>query len=299
MKRRFATLDVFTDTAFAGNPLAVVLQPDGLDTATMLSIAREFNLSETVFVGPPADRSSRAHIRIFTPTRELPFAGHPTIGTAVLLGSLDGGGDRTFTLEEKIGLVSCRVQSHGANRGRASFDLPRLPAEEAGSPAVDDMARALGLNKEDFAIEDLAAARWSAGNPFTVVPVRGLDAMARCAVDRSCFDDVFAGSGGHAAAYLFCRETKDAKNAFHARMFAPAIGILEDPASGSAVAAFSGYLAATREYDDGTHVVRIEQGYEMGRPSLLELTLHISAGALTSASIAGHAVVVTEGTIDA
>ena len=122
--------------------------------------------------------------------------------------------------------------------------------------------------------------------------------MARCAVDRSCFEEVF-GSGGPGAAFLFCRETRDAANAFHARMFAPAFGVLEDPATGSAVAAFSGYLAATGGYADGTHVIRIEQGYEMGRPSLLELTFEISAGTLTRASIAGDAVVVSEGTISA
>lgn len=298
MKRRFATLDVFTETALTGNPLAVVLEPERLDTAVMLAIAREFNLSETVFVCPPIDRSSRAQLRIFTPARELPFAGHPTIGTAVLLGGLDGGGDRTFALEEKIGLVSCRAQSTGVNRGRASFDLPRLPSKEGDSPAVADMARAVGLAPADLTLEDFSAARWSAGNPFTFVPTRGLEAMARCAIDRSGFEKVFGGSGP-GAAFLFCRETQDATNAFHARMFAPAFGVLEDPATGSAVAAFAGYLAASGQYDDGTHLVRIEQGYEMGRPSLLELTIHINGGELTHASIAGSAVVVSEGTIDA
>jgi trans-2,3-dihydro-3-hydroxyanthranilate isomerase len=298
MKRRFATLDVFTETAFTGNPLAVVLEPDGLDTAAMQTIAREFNLSETVFVCPPVDRSSRAAIRIFTPARELPFAGHPTVGTAVLIGTLDGGGERTFGLEEKIGLVACRVKSTGANRGRAAFDLPRLPAKEADSPAIADMARSLGLTTADLTVENASAARWSAGNGFTIVPTRGLDALARCAVDRSGFDKVFGGDGP-GAAFVFCGETRDVANAFHARMFAPAFGVLEDPATGSAVAAFAGYLAASGKYGDGTHVVRIEQGCEMGRPSLLELTLQISAGKLTHASIAGHAVVVMEGTIDA
>src|SRR5688572_11321806 len=114
MKRRFATLDVFTESRFAGNPLAVVLEPQGLETAAMQTIAREFNLSETVFVFPPdasSSSSARARLRIFTPANELPFAGHPTVGTAVLLGGLDGGGERSFTLEEKIGPVPCRVTS--------------------------------------------------------------------------------------------------------------------------------------------------------------------------------------------
>lgn len=297
MKRRFSTLDVFTETAFTGNPLAVVLESEQLDTTAMLAIAREFNLSETVFVCPPADPSSRAQLRIFTPARELPFAGHPTVGTAVLLGLIDGGGERALALEEKVGLVPCRFQSTGAARGRASFDLPRLPAREADAPAVADMARALGLSTTDLTLE-FAAARWSAGNPFTLVPVRGLEAMARCAVDRAIFEKVF-GASGPGAAFLFCRETQDATNSFHARMFAPGFGVLEDPATGSAVAAFAGYLAASGEFDDGTHVVRIEQGYEMGRPSQLELTIVLSGGTLAQASIAGCAVVVSEGTIGA
>ena len=135
MRRRFTTLDVFTNTRFAGNPLAVVLDPDGLDTAAMQTIAREFNLSETVFVFPPADRGNRAELRIFTPARELPFAGHPTVGTAVLLGLMDEAGESAFSLEEQIGLVPCRVGSFAPGRGRASFDIPRLPSKEAGAPA--------------------------------------------------------------------------------------------------------------------------------------------------------------------
>ena len=300
MKRRFATLDVFTESRFAGNPLAVVLEPQGLDTAAMQTIAREFNLSETVFVFPPDESSpsSRARLRIFTPANELPFAGHPTVGTAVLLGLLDGGGERSFVVDEKIGPVPCRVTSSGPGRGRASFDIPRLPAKEAELPEIAAMAKALGLSSGDLGLGELTAARWSAGNPFSFVPVRSLDAMRRCMVELATFDGAFGG-GGRAAAFLFCRETQDAGNDFHARMFAPAFGILEDPATGSAVAAFAGYLAATGAYKDGTHVVRIEQGYEMGRASLLELTIHISAGQLTGASIAGDAVVVMEGTIDA
>ena len=132
MRRRFVTLDVFTNKRFAGNPLAVVLDPDGLDTAAMQTIAREFNLSETVFVFPPADKANRAKLRIFTPARELPFAGHPTVGTAVLLGRIDGG-DRAFTLEEQVGLVPCRVKSSGPDSGSASFDIPRLPSQTEGS----------------------------------------------------------------------------------------------------------------------------------------------------------------------
>jgi len=299
MQRRFVTLDAFTTKPLAGNPLAVVLDSAGLDTPAMQRIAREFNLSETVFVFPPAAANARAALRIFTPGNELPFAGHPTVGTAVLLARLDGAGDRAFTLEEKIGPVPCRASSSGPDGrdGHASFDIPRLPAKETGLTDTAGMAAALGLKAGDVGLEQFPAERWSAGNPFSCVPLKNLDAMSRCRVDLARFDTTFGGTS-RAAAFVFCRETADAGNTFHARMFAPAFGILEDPATGSAVAAFAGYLAAHGGFANGTHAVRIEQGYEMGRPSLMELTLRISGGALTGASIAGDAVVVLEGTIE-
>ena len=299
MRRRFATLDVFTESRLAGNPLAVVLEPEGLDTPAMQKIAREFNLSETVFVFPPADKGNRAKLRIFTPARELPFAGHPTVGTAVLLARLDGGAaERTFVLEEKVGPVPCRVKSSGPDSGRAAFDIPRLPAKEADLPDLAAIAAGLGLKPADMGLDGFAAARWSAGNPFTFVPVRGRDAIGRIRLDLARFEQAFGG-GDHAAAFIFCRETAEAGNSFHARMFAPVMGVHEDPATGSAVAAFAGYLAATGGYPDGAHVIGIEQGYEMGRASQIELTLKISGGKLTGASIAGSAVVVMEGTLEA
>jgi len=299
MRRRFVTLDVFTERRFAGNPLAVVLEPDGLDTAAMQAIAREFNLSETVFVFPPAEKQHRARLRIFTPGRELPFAGHPTVGTAVLLGRLDGGDKkRAFIVEETIGLVPCRVARTGADSGRATFDIPRLP-EQAGSVAdAATLAAALSLSPGDIGYKDYTASRWSAGVPFTVVPVRSLDAMARCRPDMARFDTAFGG-GDFCAPFVICGETAEKGNTFHSRMFAPGVGIAEDPATGGAAAAFAGYLAAHGGYRDGEHLVRIEQGYEMGRPSLMELTLRIAGGKLAGASIGGNSVVVTEGTIEA
>jgi trans-2,3-dihydro-3-hydroxyanthranilate isomerase len=287
---------VFTNERFAGNPLAVVLDPAGLDTAAMQAIAREFNLSETVFVFPPERPSARARLRIFTPGRELPFAGHPTVGTAVLLGRIDGGGERHFVVDETVGPVPCRVRSTGPDSGRAAFDIPRLPEKEAEGPLAAAAAEALGLLPADIAIDLSPAERWTAGNAFSFVPIRSLEAMRRCTVDLSRFDGVFGGAG-RAAAFLFCRETEDAGSAYHARMFAPGFGVLEDPATGSAVAAFAGYLTAHGGYSDGEHTVRIEQGYEMGRPSLIELTLKIAGGTLRGASIAGDAVVVMEGTL--
>ena len=297
MRRRFFTLDVFTATRFAGNPLAVVLDTEGLDTDAMLAITREFNLSETVFVLPPSAPSSRARLRIFTPGRELPFAGHPTVGTAVMLSILDGSdGVREIVLEETIGPVRCRVEPKTAEAGHAEFVLPRLPAREAGASDRTAMAAALGLTAGDIGFDDWPVERWSAGNPFTFVPFRGLDAMKRCRVDLASFDAAFPSSAAPAA-FVFCRESVGAEVDFHARMFAPAMGVIEDPATGSAAAAFAGYLAARQALPDGERLIRIEQGIEMGRASLIALRMQLSGASLTSASIGGSAVVATEGTL--
>jgi len=305
MSRRFVTLDVFTRTRFAGNPLAVVLDAEGLDGAGMQRISREFNLSETVFVFPPEHPAHRARLRIFTPATELPFAGHPTVGTAVWLAGVDGAGGHgpndgrsTFVLEETIGPVQCRVQPAGEGAVRAEFDVPKLPNKERGSAEATAAAAALGLTPDDHDRDGWPIERWSAGNPFTFVPVRGLDAMRRCRIDPSAFDAAFRGAG-HAAAFVFCRETVDAGADIHARMFAPSMGVLEDPATGSAAAAFAGYLAGQGGYQDGEHRVRIEQGLEMGRPSLIELMMTLRNGQLAGAAIGGTAVIVSQGTIDA
>jgi trans-2,3-dihydro-3-hydroxyanthranilate isomerase len=299
MKRRFVTLDVFTTRRFAGNPLAVVLDADGLDTHAMQAVAREFNLSETVLVLPPKDPAHRAALRIFTPGRELPFAGHPTVGTAVLLGLLDGGEqERELILAEEVGPVRCRVSRRGGEGGHAVFQIPRLPAEGSRPPGAATIAAAIGLSGSDVGFDNLAAVRWSAGNPFTFVPLASRDAVARCRPDLARFDSAFGGDE-IAAPFVFSGETSEAGNHFHARMFAPNFGIAEDPATGSAAAAFAGYLAASGRYGDGDHVVRIEQGYEMGRPSLIILTMTLQQGRLVAASIGGDAVVVSEGTIEA
>jgi len=297
MRRKFFTLDVFTRRRYAGNPLAVVLEPDGLDGAAMQAIAREFNLSETVFVLPPADKAHRAKLRIFTPAAELPFAGHPTVGTAVLLNRLDGGsGQRDIVLEEGIGPVRCAVEALDADTGRARFDLARLPTEEgpAGAPAA--IAAALGLDEKDIGFETFKPALWSAGVEFNFVPLKGLHAMRRCRPDTARWSDGVLGRG---SAFVFCRETVERGHAFHARMFAPRGGIPEDPATGSAVAALAGVLAHFTHMADGTHEFVVEQGYEMGRPSLISLSMTVTGGKLTAGAIAGEAVVVSEGTLEA
>jgi trans-2,3-dihydro-3-hydroxyanthranilate isomerase len=297
MRRRFVTLDVFTERRFTGNPLAVVLEAEGLDTAAMQAIAREFSHPETVFVLPPADPAHRACLRIFTPASELPFAGHPTVGTAMLLGRIDGcAAEREIVVEENIGTVRCRAAMIDRDRGRASFALPRLPVEAGMAPDAAAAAAALSLDAADIGFDGLRPSGWSAGIAQTFVPVRSLAAIARARPDPARFDAVFS-SGP--VAYLYCNEAAEAGHDFHARMFAPKLGIAEDPATGSAAAAFAGLLSAHRPMRDGAHTVRIEQGYEMGRPSLIELTMEISDGKLAAATIGGGAVVVTEGVIEA
>jgi len=297
MKLSFATLDVFTDRRFAGNPLAVVFDADALDDGRMQAIAKEFGHPETVFVLQPA-AGGTARIRIFTPSVELPFAGHPTVGTALVLALKERGDAGTIVLEEKIGLVRCAVAPDGADRGYARFLLPELPKPAGAAASREAIAAAIGLSAEDIGYENLMPTRWSAGNTFTFVPVRGLDAVRRCRPNDAEWDEAFEANGG-SRAYVFCRETVDAANDFHARMFALRLGITEDPATGSAAAAFARLAAQALSLRDGEHRLVIEQGYEMGRPSLMELLLTIRDGKLSSASIGGPAVVVTEGTIEA
>jgi trans-2,3-dihydro-3-hydroxyanthranilate isomerase len=298
MNRRFFTLDVFTDRPLAGNPLAVVLDGFGLDSALMQSIAREFNLSETTFVLDPRDPVNTAALRIFTPARELPFAGHPTIGSAVMIAvarapEMLGRGDLQIVLEEQVGPVRCSVRRK-ANAYFASFGLPALPFTVPGVPGVADAAAALGLAASDIGFDRHRIAGYSCGTPYTFVPVAGLETIARAAPDLARFRDVF----GETGVFLYTRETKGAENAVHARMFAPQFGIIEDPATGSAAAAFAGVAQEFEAPEDGVHTITIEQGFEMGRPSLIHLTMDIAAGKLTAGEIGGSSVIVSQGTID-
>ena len=295
MKRRYVTLDVFTERRFAGNPLAVVLDTDDLDTEAMQAIANEFNLPETVFVLAPENADHRARLRIFTPKRELPFAGHPTVGTAVLLAVRGDKKVREFVLEEQVGRIRCRVTPREGG-GEASFTLPAAPQRVASPPDNDVIAAALGLNRDEIGFDDIGPSCWSAGNPFLFVPLRNLEAVRKASPDLARFAALPA---DHAAMFVFTRETVEKGHDFHARMFAPRMGIIEDPATGSAAAAFAGLLGRFGGYGDGEHTVAIEQGYEMGRPSLIRLGMTIVVGQFTAVTVGGSAVIVAEGTIEA
>jgi trans-2,3-dihydro-3-hydroxyanthranilate isomerase len=298
MKRRFVTLDVFTSRRFTGNPLAVVLDADGLDRTIMQAVAREFNLSETVFVWPAKDKSHRASLRIFTPETELPFAGHPTIGTAVLLNRLDGGTTPEFVVEEGIGLIQCTTNSIDEDIGRARFHLPRLPEGTGEIRSREAIAAVLSLNADAIGFDEFRPGCWSAGVALNFVPVSGLEAIGRCRVNETEWETAF-GKDGPNAVYVFCRETIEVGSSFHARMFAPRLGVTEDPATGAAVAAFSGVLARFAPPPNGDHDLWIEQGYEMGRPSRIGLSVRMANQQLAAAAISGEAIVVGEGVIEA
>ena len=291
MRRRFHTLDVFTDTPLTGNPLAVVHDGDDLDAARMQAIAREFNLSETVFVLEPRDPVNSARIRIFTPTRELPFAGHPTVGTAVLLAEtrapeILARQDLAIVIEEEVGLVHCTAR-RVKGLSRASFTLPVLP--ESAGEALDAarLAAALALDLADIGFDRHVPTMASAGVPFTLVPLASAAAVDRARPDIACWPDDLR-------TYVYARDG----DGFSARMFAAGFGIYEDPATGSAAAAFAGSVMRFEAPGDGSHTVEIRQGVAMGRPSRIVLGLEVEGGALVSASIGGGAVIVSEGTID-
>ena len=298
MSRRFFTLDVFTQKALAGNPLAVVLDSEGLDDQAMQAIAGEFNLSETVFVFPPKDSANRATLRIFTPGRELPFAGHPTVGTAVLLAMLDGVGQGTkrFVLEERVGLVPCEVEGRSDGGVEATFTLPRRPQRIEAAAEVSQIAQAIGVAVDDIGFDRHQPAVFSAGVGFTLVPLKTITAVAKAGINRLHWNAAIR-PADHANGFIYCRETVETGHHFHARMFAPDLGIGEDPATGSAVAAFAGAIAEFEGLEDGAHRFVIEQGYEMGRPSQIRLEMDVVGGALVEARIGGSAVVISEGVL--
>ncbi len=273
-RHEYALLDVFTDRKFGGNQLAVFQGGSAVPESAMQSIAKELNLPETVFVLPP--RSGGDHLlRIFTPARELPFAGHPTVGAGFLLS---GGADATLRLEEKVGTLTVTVQG-----GFTEMEQP-LPTFRGG-PVRGVVAPQIALELSDIATTPPIEIG-SSGNEFTFVPVRNLDALRRAA-PRGLADAVF----------LFTRETVAPGSTVHGRMFAGWQGVAEDPATGSACGPLGAYLVRHGISDGGSIVV--EQGYEMGRPSLLHVRIGGTRDAITSVHVGGRAVITGGGWIDA
>lgn len=293
MSRRYCILDVFTEIPLEGNPLAVVTEADGLDSACMQAIAREFNLSETVFVLPPDDARHRARLRIFTPSSELPFAGHPTVGAAVLLALLDGRDTpAAFGLEENVGVLPCIVEPRGARAGYGRFRLPRLPETLGRGLTPADAARAVGLDPGAIGFAAHVPSRRAVGPAFDLIPVASLKDLARAQPSPE-FGAIVGGD--HPAVYLYAPSPAG----LQARMFAPGLGVFEDPATGSAAACLAGALADHEGLADGRHEYVIRQGVEMGRPSRIDLELTLEGGALASGEIGGGAVIVADGALHA
>lgn len=299
----YVIYDVFTGTPLAGNPLAVVFDAEGLDTARMQAIASEFNLSETAFVSAPEGKGHSARVRIFTPGRELPFAGHPTVGTAIALAERKiaaampaRGIDLVEVLEENIGPVRCAVRLLPGEPGFAEFDLPRRSEKMALALEAADAAAALGIGRHEVGFENHVPSVWSAGVPFAFVPVRDLSVAAKVACNVAVWREVApVHDGKMTSIYVYCRGGEHHNAAFHARMFGAGMGISEDPATGGAAAAFSGAIHAFDGLPDGHHALMIEQGLEMGRPSHIHLHIDCAGGEITHGRIGGQAVKVAEG----
>jgi trans-2,3-dihydro-3-hydroxyanthranilate isomerase len=294
----YQVFDVFTDTALEGNPLGVVLKADGLRSEQMQAIARELNLSETIFFHAPETAGHAARVRIFMPNGELPFAGHPTIGGAIAYAAAHRLGENaTVVLEEGIGPVSCIV-SASETKGHASFTVPRLSKRSEFGSTVGEVAAALGIGANDIGFGAHELSLWSAGVPYVMVPVKNTAILRELILDAQLWLKLDVRREGKiAAGYIYAPDDTTAVLTYRARMFAPWDGIPEDPATGSAAAAFSGAVWQAEGFETGRHSITIHQGVEMGRPSQIYLGLDGSAGGLTGATISGYAVKVAQGTL--
>lgn len=302
MRLSFHTLDVFTSKPFSGNPLAVVHGADHLSTEQMQTITREFNLSETTFVMKPEDAANTAKVRIFFPGGEMPFAGHPTIGTAVLLAELRNKPGCNFEtdirLELKAGLTPVRV-SRIADRAMAKLKAPKLPSlAPASTPAVAAIARALDLEPGDIGFDGHQPMLTRGAIGFLCIPVATRQGLAKSRIIEPHWSAIVAATDDLDAAYVYCRGGDAADTHYRARMYAPTGGIAEDPATGSATVQMAAQLLKAEQLADGTHRWRFEQGYEMGRPSDLWLEADVAAGALAEVRLSGSAVQVMKGEIN-
>ena len=304
MRYRYHTLDVFTDRMFGGNPLAVFPQADGLSTDVMAAIARELNLSETVFMFPAETADGTRKLRIFTPGAELPFAGHPTLGAAHLLAatggaSLAGTGASTarIVFEEGVGPVAVTVRAENGVPVFAQLAAAIMPEVGPRPPSRERLARILGLEIADILTGDWAPAAVSCGVPFLFVPLASRRAVARARLDQGAWvQDLSSYWAPHI--FVFSRDGELAGSDLHGRMFAPAMGITEDPATGAAATALGGYLASRSPQHDGTLRWTLEQGFEMGRPSLLYIEADVAGRQPQAIRVGGRSVMVGEGFID-
>ncbi|MEP6618288.1 MAG: PhzF family phenazine biosynthesis protein [bacterium] len=298
---RYLTTDVFTDSAFGGNQLAVFPDARGIPEHRLLDVTREFNYSETTFVYPAKDPANTRHVRIFTPAAEVPFAGHPTVGTAHVLASIGDialTGDTTrIVFEEGVGPVPVSIHSVNGTPTFSQLSVAKLP--EVGPPPPDraTLATVLGLASDDLLDGEWSAQALSCGLPFLFVALRDRAAVARARIVMDPWEKALAGTWA-SEVFVFARDGERAGSDIHARMFAPGLSVPEDPATGSANAALAGYLAARNPLRDGMLHWRVEQGFEMGRPSILEVEADVVAGAVTGVRVGGASVLVCEGRME-
>jgi trans-2,3-dihydro-3-hydroxyanthranilate isomerase len=290
MNLDYTLVDVFSDRAFGGNQLAVFTRAEGLRDATMQRLAREFNFSETTFVLPPGKSSHTCRVRIFTPHRELPFAGHPTVGTAVVLARADaapGGEARRFVLEEAIGPVAVEVEG---NYGRLLLQSPSYQLASA-PPAIPVLAAALRLRETDI------VDRWSAGAGlrFTFVRLATRETVDRASLDPGAWASGLANAWAPDL-FVFAGELNDGAD-LYARCFAPSAGVDEDAATGSACAGLVATLADRSRIDAGTLHLRVVQGVAMGRPSRLDASARIEHGQLAEICVGGSTTILGAGVI--
>ncbi len=288
---QFETYDVFTDRIFAGNPLAVVTDADGIADEDMLRITREFNLSETTFILSPEDPKHTARVRIFTPGYEMPFAGHPTVGTAIAIAR-QRGLHGELLLELNAGLFKVAVEQRGED-WFAEFLNPNLPAQTGEAPPPEKLEAALFLPPNTLNRDEHRPRLIGAGGVDYVYARASLAHVRQAKVNSAAFDALALDETIGVYLYTDGGEAEDAN--FHARMFAPNAGIIEDPATGSAAASLPGQIALSEVLADGEHGWVIEQGFEMGRPSRIHARLVVSDGAVTSVRIGGAAVPVQRG----
>jgi trans-2,3-dihydro-3-hydroxyanthranilate isomerase len=300
---RYLTADVFTDVPFGGNQLAIFPDARGIPEHRLLDVTREFNYAETTFVFPPTDPKHTRRVRIFTPAAEIPFAGHPTVGTAhalAAIGEIALTGETTrIVLEEKVGPVPVAIRARSGKPVFAQLSVAKLPEIMAPPPPREALAAALGLDVGELLGDVWAPQTLSCGLPFLFVPLRDRAAVARSRIRTDAWESAFEGMETKEI-FVFAAGGERPGSDYHARMFAPGLSVPEDPATGSANAALAGYLAArdTTGRRDGTLRWVVEQGFEMGRPSMLEVEADVAGGAVTAVRVGGASVLVCDGTME-
>jgi trans-2,3-dihydro-3-hydroxyanthranilate isomerase len=297
---RYRIVDVFTNRMFGGNPLAVFIDGRGVSDTEMQALAKEMNLSETTFVLPPDDPANNFRVRIFTPGRELPMAGHPTVGTAFVLAReklLRTGGDTlTIRLEEKVGLIPVRLEMKGDAPDMIWMTQPR-PIFGPVFPNAVAVAEMLGIDPVSIR-SDLPIEVVSCGTPFLFVPVRDLATMRGLSFKRELGSGVLNSLDVNGV-FVFAMEVEHTGSTVHSRMFAPELGIPEDPATGGASGPLGCYLVRHGVVPAQPKVSIVsEQGIEMGRPSFIHIEITQESGEITAVKVGGQTVFVGSGEIE-